>query len=245
MLLKRGIQKFVSALGYRLVPVSTVPLCSLERFFRLIKNSDFRPRHVWDVGANHGNWTRSAIGFYPDAEYTLIEPQDDLKKDMEDLIRSGYKIRWINAGAADRPSVLPLYIATLDHSSSFLDCPRITQEAVRSIEIAVRTLNEIRATLSLPVPEMLKIDAEGLDLKVLEGATDLLGRTEIVLAEASIGQLDFENTAGALIEAMDDYGYRLIDITDVLRSPNHDALWLCEFAFLLRSSGLLNHALRY
>jgi len=227
------------------VPLTTMSLCSLERFFPLIKNSGFRPQHVWDVGANHGNWTRAAIGFFPEAEYTLIEPQEDLKKHVEDLIRCGYKIRWIIAGAGDRPGTLPLYIAALDHSSSFLNCPRITQEAVQSIEIPMRTLNEIRSTLSLPVPEMLKIDAEGLDLKVLEGATDLLGQTEIVLAEASIGQLDFENTAGALIEAMHDYGYRLIDITDVLRSPNHDALWLCEFAFLLKSSGLLKHASRY
>lgn len=245
MFLKRAIQKFVSAFGYRLVPLTTVSVCSLERFFPLIKNSGFQPRNVWDVGANHGNWTRVAIGFFPDAEYTLIEPQDDLKEHVEDLIRNGYKIRWINAGAGDRSCMLPLHIAALDHSSSFLECPRITQEAVRSIEIPMRTLNEIRVTSSLPVPEMLKIDAEGLDLKVLEGATDLLGRTEIVLAEASIGQLDFENTARALIEAMDDYGYRLIDITDVLRSPNHDALWLCEFAFLLKSSGLLKHASRY
>ena len=109
----------------------------------------------------------------------------------------------------------------------------------------MRTLNEIRTTFSLPAPDMLKIDAEGLDLKVLAGATDLLGHTEIVLAEGSIGQLDFENRAGALIDTMDDYGYRLIDITDVLRSPNNDALWLCEFAFLLKSSELLNRAARF
>ena len=245
MWLKRGIQKVLSTFGYRLVPLASLPVFGLERFFPLIRNSGFRPRNVWDVGANHGNWTRAAIGFFPDAEYTLIEPQDDLKKHVEDLIRHGYKIRWINSGAGDRPGMLPLYVATIDHSSSFLDSPRIMQEAVRSIETPMRTLNEIRATLSLPVPEMLKIDAEGLDLRVLEGAADLLGRTEIVLAEGSIGQLDFENTARALLEAMDDYGYRLIDITDVLRSPNHDALWLCEFAFLLKSSELLKDASRY
>lgn len=242
---KQGIQRLASIFGYRLVPLTALPPFCLERFFPLLRKSGFQPRHVWDVGANHGNWIRAAIGYFPDAEYTLIEPQDHLKKHVEDLLRRGHKIQWINAGAGNRMGTLPLYISTLDHSSSFLDCPRIKQEAVGSIEIPMRTLNEIRETLSLPVPEMLKIDAEGLDLKVLEGATDFLGRTEVILAEASIGQLDFENTAGALIQVMDDHGYRLIDITDVLRSPNHDALWLCEFAFLLKSSELLKHASHY
>lgn len=243
--MKRIIQAALEKFGYRLVPLTNMELCSLERFFPLLKCSCFAPTHIWDVGANHGNWTRAAIDYFPDAEYTLIEPQHALKAHVHDLIRSGYNLRWISAGAGNRAGTLPLYIATLDRRSSFLDVPRIKEEAVQRLEIPMRTLNEIRTTFSLPAPNMLKIDAEGLDLKVLEGATDLLGHTEIVLAEGSIGQLDFENMAGVLIGAMDDYGYRLIDITDVLRSPNNDALWLCEFAFLLKSSGLLKHASRF
>jgi|SRR5579859_770826 len=242
---KQGIKKFVSMFGYRLVPLTNIPLCSLDRFFPLLKRSGFAPRHIWDVGANHGNWTRAAIRYFPGAEYTLVEPQDTLKEHVEDLIRGEYKLRWINAGAGNRVGTLPFYVATSDESSSFLDVSRIKEEAVRRLEVPMRTLNEIRTTFSLPVPDMLKIDAEGLDLKVLEGATDLLGQTEIVLAEGSIGQLDFENMAGALIDAMDDYGYRLFDITDVVRSPKHDALWLCEFAFLLKSSERLKQASRF
>ena len=176
-----------------MVPLTNIDSCSLQRFFPLLKRSGFAPKHIWDVGANHGNWTRSAIRYFPNAEYTLIEPQDALKAHVQDLISRGHKLRWISAGAGDRAGTLPLYIATLDHSSSFLDVPRIKEEAAQRVEVPMRTLNGIRATFSLPVPDMLKIDAEGLDLKVLEGATDLLGRTEIVLAEGSICQLDLEN----------------------------------------------------
>jgi len=48
-----------------------------------------------------------------------------------------------------------------------------------------------------------------------------------------------------VIQAMDRYGYRLINITDMKRSWTHGVLWLCEFAFLLKSSDLLNKASRY
>jgi FkbM family methyltransferase len=64
-----------------------------------LKRQGFNPRQVIDVGANHGNWTRTAARFFPDAQYTLIEPQEFLKERVQDLVDSGYKIRWITAGA--------------------------------------------------------------------------------------------------------------------------------------------------
>jgi hypothetical protein len=64
------------------------------------------------------------------------------------------------------------------------------------------------------------LNAEGLDLKVLEGANGFIGRTEIILAEAAIAQRDFENRASKLIQVMNGHGYRLFDITDLNRSPH-------------------------
>ena len=244
-MLKRAVQKFLSTFGYRLVPADYQPQCGLNHFFPLLRTYGFSPRHIWDVGANRGDWTRTAICHFPDADYTLIEPQDAFETNVEDLVRLGHKIRWVNAGAGASAGVLSLYINPKDQGSTFVDIPKFRQEAVRSIDVPIRTLNEIRATLGLPVPDMLKIDAEGLDLRVLEGAGDFLGHTEIILAEASIGEPDFENSALALLQAMQAHGYRLIDITDINRSPQHGILWLCEFAFLRNSSRLFERATRY
>jgi FkbM family methyltransferase len=245
-MLKSATQKFLSAFGYKLAPIERFsPSWNLVHFFPMLRRFGFSPKQIWDVGANRGNWTRQAIGYFPDAEYTLLEPQESMLGNLDDLIRAGHKIRWINAGAGAKAATLPFYIHPQDAGSSFLPLPRITQEAVRRVDVPVRTLNEIRETLSLPIPEMLKIDAEGLDLKVLEGASDFLGTTEIILLEVSIGQLDFENDPQIVIEAMYRYGYRLIDITDVNRGPTHGVLWLCEFAFLRKASTLLDGANRY
>ena len=92
---------------------------------------------------------------------------------------------------------------------------------------------------------MVKIDAEGFDLKVIDGAADLFGKTDVFLAEVSLGQRDFETTALAVIQKMADAGYRFIDITDLNRSPKFGVLWLCEFAFLRNSSTLLDAAANY
>lgn len=50
----------------------------------------------------------------------------------------------------------------------------------------MRTLNEIVATSGAPLPEMVKIDGEDFDLKVLAGASDLLGKTDIVFVDVGV-----------------------------------------------------------
>jgi len=242
-MLRRTLQGALSLIGYKLVTLEAAkPSWGLNHFFPLLRSFGFAPRHIWDVGANRGDWTRTAVRYFPDADYTLVEPQDELKASLEAAVRRGYKIRWVPAGAGSEPGIFPLYVASKDQSSSFLDSPRIKGDAVQTREVPVRTLNEIRLSLSLPVPEMLKIDAEGLDLKVLEGASDFVGKSEIILAEAGIGQLDLENSARALLNAMDRYGYRLLDVTDLHRGPSQGVLWVCEFAFLRKESRLFDAA---
>lgn len=245
--IKQAVKAALKKFGYRLTRVTepSGPDPDLCNFFALIKRLGFDPKHVLDVGANRGNWTRRAINYFPQAYYTLVEPQVELKLYIKDLVERGFRLRWINAGASDRPGVLPLHILGPDESSTFLQSPRTETESIRHVEVLLRTVNEIVATSGLPTPEIVKIDAEGLDLKVLEGSSDLFGRTEIFFAEVSIGQFDFENTALAVLQRMREADYRLIDITHINRSPTHGVLWLCEFAFVSNKSKLFDTATRY
>jgi FkbM family methyltransferase len=246
--MKNLVQSLFGKLGYRITKLNSVwtPDFGLESFFPLLKSFGFAPRHILDVGANHGHWTRTAIRFFPEAQYTLVEPQDHLKMHIQDLLAAGRKIQWINAGAGDTSGTLPFALAPRDDSSTFVfDADRARAAGVRQIMLPVRTLNEIVASTGAPPPEMVKIDAEGFDLKVLAGASDLLGVTDVFLVEACICSHDGDNTALAIINFMAQAGYRLIDITDLNRSPTHQVLWLAEFAFLRTSSPLLSRVSSY
>ena len=57
----------------------------LEVFFDNIKSMGFVPKHIIDVGANHGTWTRETLKYFPEAYYTLIEPQEWLKPSLQDI----------------------------------------------------------------------------------------------------------------------------------------------------------------
>jgi FkbM family methyltransferase len=244
---KEYIQSVLGKFGCRLIRVENVfqPRYGLKYFFALLKDRGFAPKHIIDVGANRGLWTRAAVKFFPDAEYILVEPQDRLKTYIQDLLDNGTKIQWINAGASDKPGTLPFTVLHRDDSSTFdMSEEQARAAGLQRTLIPVRTLNEIWASVGGPAPEMVKIDAEGFDLKVLAGASDLLGKTEIFLMEAVICG-PCENTAREVINRMHEAGYRLLDVTDLNRSPRYGVLWLCELAFIRINSHLLDEVTSY
>ena len=244
--IKRLIRSALHRFGYQLTSIDAPTPHPLNRFFATLKRQGFRPRRVIDVGANTGTWTRHAVNYFPDASYILIEPQEKLRRHVQDLIDGGYKIEWLTAGAGDKPGVLDFTVSLRSDSSSFLPTRQeATAAGFSQIKVDVLTLNDVVRTRNAAPPEMVKIDAEGFDLRVLAGASDLIGVTDIILTEAAVVAATFENTVDAVISKMTEAGYRLVDITDLNRSPKHDVLWLCELAFLRRGSSLLDGITSY
>jgi FkbM family methyltransferase len=245
--MKRLIHSILGKFGYRIVRINDGPRPSegLNPFFALLKKLGFAPKHIIDVGANRGLWTREAIKYFPDARYTLVEPQDHLKSYIQDLLDGGCRIQWINAGAGDKSVSLRFTVASRDDSSTFaLTAEEARQAGFPQTIVEIRTLNQIAAAAGPPLPEMVKIDAEGFDLRVLAGASELLGKTDLFLVEAAVCS-GSENSVAEVVKFMAGAGYRLIDVTDLNRSPKHGVLWLTELAFLRNASPLLDGVTSY
>lgn len=205
----------------------------LHRFFGLLQDLGCQPRHIVDVGANRGTWTQLTLRYFPDACYTLIEPQAQLIPFLENLQRGNAKIRFYHAGAGKTQGNLLLSVADSDDSSTFRLTPEQAQRyGYPQVEVPVVTLNELLAKDDFPTPDLIKIDAEGLDLEVLEGASQFLGNTEIFMVEAAVGNPNFANTLLEVVHYMDVNGYRLFDITDLNRPYQPQVLWLTELAFI-------------
>ncbi|MGB7761911.1 MAG: FkbM family methyltransferase [Bryobacteraceae bacterium] len=238
--MKALVQSILRPFGLRLTRLPKGE-SGVSALFSVLKRFGFSPAHIIDVGANHGDYTRIALQFFPDAQYTLLEPQDHLKAHVQDLIEAGHRIQWVNAGASDRSGTLPFHVSHRDDSSTFTSTEGDTSPA---IAIEVLSLDDLLVRNQLPLPDLVKIDAEGFDMKVLRGATTLLGKTEVFLLEASI-LCPFENTLASAVQFMAEHGYRLIDITDTNRSPRDNVLWLTELAFLRKDSSLFSAVTSY
>ena len=246
--MKRLIKALLRRVGWKIVraDLSGGQSHGLPAFFYLLKSLGFSPKHIVDVGANHGGWTRTAVEYFPSAKYTLIEPQAQLRASIQDLIDKGVDLHWISSGAGDRSGELAFTVALRDDSSCFVRASNeVRPETASEIVVPVRPLNELVMNTGCRAPNLVKVDAEGFDLRVLDGASQLLGKTEVILVEVAVCEPHFENTTAAVILRMSEAGYKLFDITDLNREPKHRALWLCEFAFILRDSSLLGNLTSY
>lgn len=242
--MKKILKRIINKLGYTLNKVGTnKPSLNssskdylLFNFYDTLKKMGFTPCHIVDVGANHGTWTREALRYFPEAYYTLLEPQHWLKKSFQDILDTNSRVQFYPVGAGEKEGSFQFTIVDRDDSCSF----RYTQEEAKAagfdqIEIPVVTLNSLLSNSDLPVPDIIKIDAEGLDIAVLKGASNFFGKTEIFMVEAGVVNKSFDNSFLKLINFMDENNYRLFDITDINRPFRTQVLWLVELVFVKKN----------
>jgi FkbM family methyltransferase len=206
--------------------------------FEFLKESDFSPGVVYDIGANRGNWTRLALKFFPDAKYILFEPQDWLRESVKDLLQNGGQFVWKNLGVSNAVGSASFTLGKYDAGSNFrLTEARAKERGLQQIDVGLTTIDEAISENEGIIPEMIKIDAEGFDLKVLEGAQLALGKTDVIFCEAAV-ICPFDNTLASICNYMTDYCYRLVKITDLNDSPNNEMLYLVELVFFREGSPL-------
>lgn len=207
----------------------------LHNFYSILDQVNFVPKHIVDVGANHGTWTREALKYFPDAYYTLIEPQQQMKSSIEDILRVNSKVKFHAVGAGKETGNFMFTIVDRDDSCSFIySAEEAKKQGFRQIEIPIVRLNDFLPTTNFPTPDIIKIDAEGLDLEVLSGADNFFGKTEIFIVEAGVMNKIYNNSFLKIIVFMDKNGYRLFDVTDLNRTLKNNALWLVELVFIKR-----------
>lgn len=209
----------------------------VSRALTYLKNKEFTPKYILDVGANHGTWTRDTLKVFPNSTYILIEPQAHLEKSIQDL-KSNSRIKFYPMGLGNQNGILEFAINQSDDSSSFRPSNSKIEgyEFKKMVKVQMKTLDTFLKEENLPVPELVKIDAEGLDLEVLEGAMSIFGITECILVEAAVHQKDFPNSLLNILNFMDQKGYEIFDFTDLNRPFSNELLWLVEVMFIKKES---------
>lgn len=241
-----GLMRTIVPFRHRVLRAIHLPKADLVGTLYNMAQRGFRPVRVLDIGANRGTWTIAAMRVFPDAEYLLLEPQFEMKPDLDRLCRRAANVRWMLAGVAGEIGELVLTVNPDTVSSTFSLSPE--EAAARGLSqrtVPVTTIDHLVERELGAVPDLVKIDAEGFDMQIIEGAGRILGKTEAILMEANLlcrpdDPCGFSN----MVTRMSEFGYEPYDFSWFGHRPLDGAVGLCEIVFV-RRDGILRRDLRW
>lgn len=133
----------------------------------------FTPAVVLDVGANIGNWTSAAREAFPSASFHLFEPSRRNAALLESRFGIHRNVTIHNFALSNLPGELDLHADVEGSGMGSLvnrDIRHLGRTFDFSERVKVDTLAQVVARLELSAVDVMKVDVEGHELKVFEGA---------------------------------------------------------------------------
>ncbi|MBI3773319.1 MAG: FkbM family methyltransferase [Gammaproteobacteria bacterium] len=204
----------------------------------LIRNlvGDMSSPLIIDVGGHSGESVVYLRSLFPDAIIHTFEPDPQSFEELSRL--SDKKTHCYNVAVSDcdgesvffRNEVShtnSLYKVNLDSKDSiFFNKVKLGQESPefdkfnRELNVAVRRLDGFCIEQDIQRIDLLKIDVQGAEAKVLIGANGILGCVENVILEVSF--FDYYEHQSSFLEieqALMPFGFRLFSISEISNNP--------------------------
>jgi FkbM family methyltransferase len=183
-----------------------------------------------DVGANHGDVTARLLDLRPSARIHAFEPVPACVDRLRARFAGNPQVTLCPEGVAEREDRREFHVYANDHLGSFLPLggdaanPFRAEPEVRRETIPVTTLDAHAGRHALRRIHLLKIDTQGYDLRVLQGATGLLdaGAIDLVLIELNFAALYLDQAAPeSVLGLLRSKGLHLVDFYEKCRRDQH------------------------
>lgn len=231
-MIKSIIKSILGRYGYTLVKNEQSTLSkSMSYVLSHVSRLGFNPATVIDVGVASG--THALYETFPNAFHLMIEPLEEFTEDIR-LLLSSYKGKVIFAAASSTDGEIEINVHTehLEGSSTLHEQMGAEFDGVKR-KVKAITLDKVIAEEGLIGPYLIKVDVQGAELDVLDGAKRVLADTELLLLEVSL----FEFLRGSpqffdIVLYMKNQGFVVYDIYAGVNRPFDGALGQCDIAFV-------------
>jgi FkbM family methyltransferase len=192
---------YMSARGLGLHNYETPALSGENYLIRKLITESGTPT-IFDVGANQGNWSELVLTRNPNIKLHVFEPQPGHHIHLSARLPAAI-INKVAVG--DGPGTLALYdyagANASEHATLIVGVIEdIHQGTTKSIDVPVITIDDYCSSHKVLSIDLLKIDVEGYEYRVLLGAKRML-------AEQAIKAIQFEFNEMLLLEkrSMEDF----------------------------------------
>lgn len=229
--LKSIIQKLAQNMGYHILSKQSIA-GDMTLCLQGIKDRGLRVNTILDIGANKAEWSELAATIYPNAQFYLIEPQIELKPQLDSFFKS-HEGDWILGGAGATSGELTLTVWDDFAGSSFLVPENNNNGDKEQRTVPIFTVSELLKDGKIAIPDICKLDVQGFELEVLKGAEAIMGKTEVFILEVGLFKfLPNQPVIEEVIAFMKDKGYVIYDFPGFSNRPIDGALGQIDICFV-------------
>jgi FkbM family methyltransferase len=185
------------------------------------------PNTVIDVGAYVGEFSQLIRRLAPNARIYAFEPQTKCFAQLSASFADDTKFQAFNIGLADTAGTLAFEINDFAPSSSFL---RVAPSHINAFphtasthvgEARVARLDEVLAGHSLEPPLLIKLDVQGFEDRVLNGAKTILRKADVLIIETSFRELyEHQQLFAEILALLQPLGFTYQGAFDQLHDPS-------------------------
>jgi len=171
------------------------------------------PTVIYDIGAHEGAWTKDCKSVFPLATYYQFEANMEQRGKLHDNpffeVLGNEDDTLVDYFKSKSPITTGNSI--LKEKTDFFRGDAFYAEKRR-----MKRLDTLVETNSIPFPQFIKLDTQGSELLILEGAPNCMKHAEIIMMEVS---LHYYNEKAPLIyevlHFMKEHGFVMFDIADL------------------------------
>jgi len=155
--------------------------------FRHLQKLGLELAHFFDVGASIGRWSSRVSQDFPHGTFNLFEPLIDHSSEYRRKMATTlsrhptFRLHKVALGAECKRTSMYLYPENLVGSTAL---PlEFTPADARKVDVDMLTIDYVVEEFRLPVPQVIKMDTQGCELSILQGAAKSLPGVQVLLLE--------------------------------------------------------------
>jgi FkbM family methyltransferase len=209
-----------------------------------LKSQGFLPSHIFDIGANRGQWTREAASVFPQARFVLVEANAKHAEILNQTVNAleghaSFEIRLLGPEIREEATFYTVDVDNQIWQAGSSVLPELTTYPKEAVTLPMDTLDNLLSRYSYLPPVLLKLDVQGYELEVLKGGPEALHASEVVILETPT--LPY-NPGSPLIDEviafMKSSGFAVYDICGQRRRETDAVLFHVDLIFTKESSAL-------
>lgn len=178
-----------------------------------ISNTGLNIDMIFDVGANIGQSVSKFVKGFPDSKIHTFEPVSKHYNLLQEEFGNNSNVTVVQLALGEKDDIMEIYVP-IHNSMASLVKPK---EFVESESVIVKTIDEYCQENDIHSIDLLKIDAEGYDLKVLEGSAAMLKNRAIKLILIELGfdrECSYHISFETVKSYLDEHGFSVFGIYD-------------------------------